>query len=67
MQHTQTFHSGGVEMKPKSSEKVSKAEFPSIQPDMVSRLSREAELRTLQPQKVDWAEIHRQAAESRSK
>ncbi|SEW29868.1 hypothetical protein SAMN04488515_2115 [Cognatiyoonia koreensis] len=41
--------------------------FPTIQPDMVSRLSQEADLRTIQPQTVDWAEIHRQAEEARKK
>ncbi|MEL6641789.1 MAG: hypothetical protein AAFP98_10835 [Pseudomonadota bacterium] len=54
-------------MKTKTTQPTSKAEFPSIQPDMVNRLSREAELRTIQPQDVDWAEIHRQAAEARKK
>ena len=60
-------HSGGVVMKTKSTEPTPKAEFPTIQPDMVNRLSREAELRTLQPEAVDWAEIHRKAAEARNK
>lgn len=54
-------------MKTKSTEPNSKAEFPTIQPDMVNRLTREAELRTIQPEAVDWAEIHRKAAEAHNK
>lgn len=41
--------------------KLGKAAFPSIQPDILGRLSEEADLRTLPPQEVDWEEIHRQA------
>jgi len=41
--------------------------FPSIGPDMIDRLSKEADERTLQPQDVDWKEIHRQAALARRK
>ena len=44
-----------------------RGKFPTIQPDMVNRLSKEAEMRTIQPQVVDWEEIHRQAAEARKK
>lgn len=44
-----------------------RGKFPTIQPDMVNRLSQEAEMRTIQPQVVDWDEIHRQAAEARKK
>ena len=39
--------------------------FPHIETDMIDRLSKEAEDRTLQPQDVDWADIHRQAARAR--
>ena len=39
--------------------------FPTIKPDMIDRLSKEAADRTLQPQDVDWSEIHRQAALAR--
>jgi len=49
------------------SKKGADTPFPTIQPDMVSRLSDEAEMRTIQPQAVDWAEIHRLAAEARKK
>jgi len=35
--------------------------FPSIESDFLDRLSDEAEQRTLRPQTIDWAEIHRQA------
>lgn len=45
----------------------SRTPFPSIQSDMLNRLSEEAEQRTMKPQVVDWAEIHRQAAEARKK
>lgn len=45
----------------------SRGSFPSIQSDMLNRLSEEAEMRTMQPQVVDWDEIHRQAAEARKK
>lgn len=41
--------------------------FPLIEPDIVDRLSKEADERTLQPQDVDWIEIHRQAALARNK
>lgn len=44
-----------------------RGKFPTIQPDMVNRLSKEADMRTIQPQTVDWEEIHRQAAEARKK
>lgn len=44
-----------------------KRSFPSIKADMVKRLEREADLRTIQPQEVDWAEIHRRAAELNAK
>jgi len=37
------------------------APFETIQLDIVKRLDREAEARTLRPQAVDWDEIHRQA------
>lgn len=39
--------------------------FPNIEAKMIDRLSKEAEERTLQPQDVDWKEIHRQAALAR--
>jgi len=45
----------------------SRAPFPNIQSDMLNRLSQEAEQRTVKPEVVDWAEIHRQAAEVRKK
>ncbi len=54
-------------MKTKSTEPTHKADLPSIQPDMVNRLSQEAELRTLRPRSIDWSEIHRKAAEARAK
>ena len=54
-------------MKTKMTQPTARADFPSIKPDVVNRLSREAELRTIQPQDVDWSEIHRQAAEARKK
>jgi len=44
-----------------------RGKFPTIQPDMVDRLSDEADMRTLKPQVVDWEEIHRQAAAARNK
>lgn len=49
-------------MPPKTKRKFS---FPKIRPEMLGRLSDEADLRTLPPQEVDWDEIHRQAAEAR--
>lgn len=41
-----------------------KRNFPQIKPDMVKRLTHEADLRTIQPKGVDWTEIHRRAAQS---
>jgi len=47
-------------------EKVAtESRFPSLQPEMLNRITKEAELRTIRPQEVDWAEIHRLAAEAR--
>ena len=42
-----------------------KQTFPRIETAMLDRLTKEAEDRTLQPQDVDWAEVHRQAAIAR--
>lgn len=39
--------------------------FPTIETNMLDRLTKEADERTIQPQNVDWAEIHRQAARAR--
>ncbi|SEW23106.1 hypothetical protein SAMN04488515_1737 [Cognatiyoonia koreensis] len=36
--------------------------FPTIESDMVNRLVKEAEERTMQPQQVDWKEVHQQAS-----
>ncbi len=47
--------------------KLGKAAFPSIKPEMLGRLSEEADMRTLPPQDVDWEEIHRQAEDARKK
>lgn len=41
--------------------------FPAIQDGMLERLAQEADERTLQPEAVDWKEIHRQAALARQK
>lgn len=50
-----------------NSSSASRAPFPSIQSDMLNRLSQEAEERTIKPQAIDWAEIHRQAEAARKK
>ena len=55
---------GAKKMKTVTSEKQT-SPFESIRFDMVDRLDREAEERTIRPQSVDWAEIHRQAAAAR--
>jgi hypothetical protein len=44
---------------------TAESRFPSLQPEMLNRISQEAELRTLRPQLVDWVEIHKLAAEAR--
>ena len=58
----------GMDMTMKQNQaETQKRSFPRIKADMVKRLTREADLRTIQPQEVDWAEIHRQAAELNAK
>lgn len=47
--------------------KTGRKSFPSIQPEMLGRLSQEADLRTMPPQDIDWDEIHRLAEEERKK
>jgi len=46
---------------------VSSSPFPSIQAEMVDRLSKEADQLSMKPEIVDWKEIHRQAALARKK
>lgn len=41
--------------------------FACIEDDFLDRLSKEAEERTLQPEKVDWKVIHQQAMLARRK